>query len=595
MMRTKKTSYLKLFPVPVLFCSSLALAETADPVVITATRTTQTADNTITPMTVITRSEIEQSATSDITDILRFHAGIDIGRNGGPGQQTSIFIRGTDSNHVVVMIDGVKINPGTIGTPAIQNIRPEMIQRIEIIKGPRSTLYGSDAIGGVINIITRKPQKKDIRIKASAGSFKTGAFSFSAHGKASSDIQAGIVLDTLQTDGFPARTTSSINAGYDNKSLQFYLRKKMRRGDIELNHWTSKGNTQYLDFFLNPIDQDYKNSTTSVGIRLVPNNKWSSKLKIAQAKDFIDQSQSSDYAHTSRNSLDWQNDIQLNANNLLTGGVYLSSEKVRALSYGTGINENTTVNAVYFQNNYTTGNHHIVAGLRYTDHENFGGNITGNLEYAYKLTANWTVTSGIATGFHAPDATDRFGFGGNPALNPEESTNTELGLRYQKGPHKAQLNLYNNRIDNLIVYNTTTSTNENLQAARIRGMELSYKFRVKHWLLGVEAVAQDPKNLTNGKQLARRAEQSLSLSAYYNQSKYNLGIQALGVGSRPDSDFSSTINGGYALVNLLGSYRYNKKLTLRGRIENLLDKHYELAANYRTAERSFYAEMSYQF
>lgn len=581
--------------IPVLLASSTCFAETTDPVVITATRTAQTADNTISPVIVITRTEIERSATSDITDLLRIHAGIDIGRNGGPGQQTSIFIRGTDSNHAVIMIDGVKLNPGTIGTPAIQNIRPEMIERIEIVKGPRSTLYGSDAIGGVINIITRRPKARQTNIRAGAGSFNNRSLTVNSHGEVSPGLRAGLVLDALKTDGFPTRSTSGLESAYDNTSLQFYLKKKLAKGDIEFSHWTSTGKTEYLDFFLNPVSQDYRNSTSSIGLNHSMGENWNSKVKIAQMKDFIDQNQGSDYAHTTRNTLDWQNDIQVNANNLFTGGLYLSSEKARAVSFGTILNVDTTVNAAFAQNDFTRGAHHAVTGVRYTDHETFGSNTDWNLEYAYKINSNWTFTSGIATGFRAPDATDRFGFGGNPALKPEESTNKEIGLRYRKGSHKAQINAFHNKIKNLVVYNTTTSLNENLEAARIKGIELSYKYQVKHWALGAEAIVQDPENLTNGKQLARRAERTLALSANYLQPAYNLGLQVVGTSERPDSDFSSTINGGYALVNILGGYQYSKQLTFRGRIENLLDKHYELASTYRTAERSFFAEMNYQF
>ena len=135
-----------------------AMAEEQQPIIVTATRTAQTADETISPVIVISRENLETQTGAEIADILHHYAGIDIGRNGGPGQQTSIFIRGANSNHTLVMIDGININPD-IGNAPLQNIRLDMIERIEIIKGPRSTLYGSQAIGGVINIITRKAKE----------------------------------------------------------------------------------------------------------------------------------------------------------------------------------------------------------------------------------------------------------------------------------------------------------------------------------------------------------------------------------------------------------------------------------------------------
>jgi vitamin B12 transporter len=575
--------------------TSKVLAQTQQPVVITATRTAQTADNTLSPVIVITRDEINNSSVTEITDLLRMHAGIDIGRNGGPGQQTSIFLRGTDSNHTLVMIDGVKINPGTIGTPAIQNIRLDMIQRIEIVKGPRSTLYGSDAIGGVINIITRRPASKEISLIMGGGSFGTANFSLDSHGTLAKDLKGGISISKLNTEGYPTRTTSTIKRGYTNTSLQTYLRKNIGQSSMEINHWVSSGTTEYLDFFLNPIDQDYRNSVSSLSATFNPTTTWSSQLKLSRMKDLIDQNQGSDFAHTDRNVLDWQNNIQVGEVQLITAGITLSREKTRASVFGTGFNEKTAVNAFYIQDDITQGKHHLLAGIRITDHEAFGNHTTGNLEYGYKLNKAWSFTAGTATGFRAPDSTDRFGFGGTPNLDPEESRNIEIGLRYKQGIHRLEVNAFRNDIDNLIVYNTTTSKVENLEQARITGIETIYKVQLNQWAIQAELIAQDPENVTQSKQLARRAKRTVALSANYNHSLYRYGIQILGTSERPDSDFSSTINAGYAVVNLNGVYRLSKNLSLTGKIDNVLDKKYELAANYNSTERSYHAELRYSF
>ena len=156
-------------------------------IVVTATREKQDLERTMAPVLVIDRDEIELSLARDLADLLRFHAGLEISRNGGTGQTTSLFVRGTDSNHVLVMIDGIKINPGTIGGAAIQNIRPDMIQRIEVVKGPRSSLYGSDAIGGVINVITRKA---DGQMEFTAGAGRYGTFDRSATVSWQEDVNA---------------------------------------------------------------------------------------------------------------------------------------------------------------------------------------------------------------------------------------------------------------------------------------------------------------------------------------------------------------------------------------------------------------------
>jgi vitamin B12 transporter len=236
-----------LIGLPAIFLASTvpAHADTEQsPIVVTATRVAQTADETLSSVTVITREEIERSGAHDIADILRFHAGLDIGRNGGPGQQTSLFLRGTDSNHTLILLDGVRINPGTIGGAPLQIINPEMIDRIEIVRGPNSTLYGSDAIGGVIQIFTRRAEK-DHAISATLGQ---GADSAKEAGVSLSHLSGiysfGIDANYQETDGFPTQTASGIDRGHDNASANAHIGINTTAADIELSHWQARGTNQ---------------------------------------------------------------------------------------------------------------------------------------------------------------------------------------------------------------------------------------------------------------------------------------------------------------------------------------------------------------
>ncbi|MCZ6881180.1 MAG: TonB-dependent receptor plug domain-containing protein, partial [Gammaproteobacteria bacterium] len=237
-------------------------------IVVTATREKQTLASTLAPVLVIDREEIELSLARDLADLLRFHAGLEISRNGGTGQTTSVFVRGTDSNHVLVMIDGIKINPGTIGGAAIQNIRPQMIQRIEIVKGPRTSLYGSDAIGGVINVITRKA---DGKVEFTAGAGRYGAYD---RGAAVSWRDEGNALyasfSRFNTDGFPVRTGSNVDRGYDNNSARLQGNTRLGKLDLELSFWQASGTSEYLDFFAQPVSQDYRNQTLTLGLGFAP-------------------------------------------------------------------------------------------------------------------------------------------------------------------------------------------------------------------------------------------------------------------------------------------------------------------------------------
>ncbi|MDH3614758.1 MAG: TonB-dependent receptor plug domain-containing protein, partial [Gammaproteobacteria bacterium] len=172
-MRIKQFAAAAFFLLFVIDTVSAADSATGDTLIVTATRTEIPLHDAIVPVTVITREDIEMSLATDLAELLRFEAGIDIGRNGGPGQSTSIFLRGTESNHTLVLLDGVRINPGTLGGAAIQHIAPEIIERVEIVKGTRSALFGTDAIGGVINIITRRANDAYLESSLGAGSFDT--------------------------------------------------------------------------------------------------------------------------------------------------------------------------------------------------------------------------------------------------------------------------------------------------------------------------------------------------------------------------------------------------------------------------------------
>ena len=278
-------------------------------IIVTATRMEMRADESLSSVIVIDRDQIERSLAADVAELLRFHAGLELGRNGGPGQTTSLFMRGTESNHALVMIDGVEINPGTLGGAALQNISPRLIERIEIVKGPRSSLYGSDAIGGVVNIITRNTDGLEVR--AGGGRYDTREASLSTGlSKANSAVSAS--LSHVSSDGFPTRSESSApDRGYDNQSIGLNANVDLGETGISFRHWQSSGNTEYLDFVLAPVDQDYLNRASAIVLDRQAARNWSTTLTLSEITDDIEQRQSPDFARTDRQTLDWQNDLQL--------------------------------------------------------------------------------------------------------------------------------------------------------------------------------------------------------------------------------------------------------------------------------------------
>ncbi|MBA3564589.1 MAG: TonB-dependent receptor [Gammaproteobacteria bacterium] len=573
-----------------------------DEIVVTATRTEIARDRSLAPVIVIGREEIERSLALDIAELLRFHAGLDVARSGGPGQATSLFIRGADSNHTLVLMDGVEINPGTLGGAALQNISPDIVERIEIVKGPRSSLYGSEAIGGVVNIITREaPAGRALTGNAGGGRYDTREASFTTGmnvDNASLDLSAA----WLTTDGYPTLRANDVDRGYDHLSLNLDAGVSVGRFAASLRHWQAEGTNEYSDFLGAPVDQDYANRATAIELAGQATEIWSPRLNLSRAVDDIEQNQSMDFVTTRRDTLDWQNDLTLGDVQLIVAGLYVSREETAAVFFGTPLEERageghvaTDVRALFIEDHIEVGRHGVVLAARYTDHETFGAETTWNAEYGLELDADTRLTFGTGTGFRAPDSVDRFGFGGNPDLEPERSRNFEVGLRHSLDAHqRLTLNLFHNEIDDLIEFVTLSADpfigeNRNIEQARIRGVEAGYELRGDPWRLRVAATVQDAQNLTEDTRLIRRARRSLTFSVGRAFGSHELGLDMLATGDREDFGLPMSVElGGYVLANLTGRFALGEQWGLRAKVENLLDADYETVSGFNSASRGVY-------
>ena len=487
-------------------------------------------------------------------------------------------------------MDGVRINPGTIGGAAVQNIAPDVIERVEIVKGARSALYGTDAIGGVINIITRRAHEGYVEGALGAGSFasQSGNFSAGAHGTSG---EFGVNLNWEATDGYAPRTDSDVRRGYDNLSASLYGARRVGANEISLRHWRGEGNTEYLDFFLSPVDQDYLTAVTALGLNTKTSANGNSKLLVSFMEDEVLQQQTPDFVSSERISLDWQYSHAFE-DHTLTGGIYAVREDAGSMSFGTGFDERTDVRAAFIQDQATFGRHKGFVALRLTDHENFGQHTTWNAEYAFELNADWSISAGLGHAFRAPDATDRFGFGGRPDLDPELADEAQLGLRYAPGgPHSATLELYANDIDDLIEFDFETFTLQNIDKAEIRGVQLGYEYRGEHFIVRADVVRQRADNAITRARLLRRAEESATLSYTHAIGVHRLGLSILASGDR--EDFGGVVLPGFVVANVTGQMQLGADWQLNARIENLLDTEYQTAASYRMHERTGFHELKY--
>jgi vitamin B12 transporter len=564
-------------------------------VVVTATRTPEEVDEVLAPTIVITREELAKNLSVDVAEMLRMHAGIELGRTGGAGQPTSIFIRGANSSHTLVLIDGIRINPGTFGTASLQNIPPDTIERIEIVKGPRSTLYGSDAIGGVINIITRKPGTDGIDADARVGygSFNTRHLSGSIDATGGPG-NIGVNASRVASDSFPTRTASQIDSPYDNTVVGAHAGANLGSVALKTRFYQAEGTSDYLNSPTVPVSQDFLDRVIAVEAATTFGESWSTRLVLSRFDDSIEQNQpltfipgEMDYLSTKRHTIDWQNDFTLFENDRLTVGAMYSDEDAHALSFGTLFDQNTTIANFYAQNNWSNESHALLLGAGYTDYNTFGTHTTWNADYGFKFHEHFRLVASVGTAFRAPSATDLFGFGGNPNLKPEESQNAELSLRYKLERHSFAVSAFQNDIDELIAFDNATFTVRNIAEVRIRGYEVSYAYTADSWRVHAEAIHQDPRDHVTDQLLLRRAQVSVTAGYAQTFGRFDVGLDALYSGTRKDFGIPNAIDlDSYVLANVNCRYKFTDKLSLLVQIDNVTNTQYQIANGYNTADRS---------
>ncbi|MDE2235897.1 MAG: TonB-dependent receptor [Gammaproteobacteria bacterium] len=600
------------FSCPVLGDSVVDLG---GPITVTATRTGLSPDQEVAPVVVITARQIQMSGALTIGTLLQQYAGFDVASNGGPGQPTSLFLRGTNSNQTLVMINGVKINPADGSGAALQNIHLSDIERVEIVKGPRAALYGSDAIGGVINIITKQAgQGTHYGAYMGAGRYATydngGHFDYGR-----GDSSAGLSIDDYHTDGFPAVAGSNIDNGNTDRTWNAYGSTRLAGMDVDVKHWQSTGYTQYMGFALTPpyelmpLEENYQNQASSLDLSGNPASGWRSDLNLSHMLDETDQLQADpynpvpapDFVHSQRNVADWQNDILLGKYQLLTAGWYFEQQHASSSSFGLSYDVPDRINAVYLEDDFSYGPQRLVAALRNTNDQVFGNHLTWNADYGYDLTEGTRLIAGAGTGFRAPSATELYGFGGNPNLQPETSRNLELGVHQKIGTDQSlSLSIFRNNLDNLIQFVTTPANlngeNENIASARIRGLEAGYQLSHGSWYWHSSVIFQQPENLDNGTLLLRRSERTLTTMLTWSGEDTSLGVHLIATGPRNDLDFNSgapVTDAGYVLVGVTLREKFSHGIAVTGSLENLLDTQYQTAAGYNTPGRSLFVRLEY--
>jgi vitamin B12 transporter len=572
-------------------------------VIVVASRVAQSPENVIGDVTVINREEIERAGQSTFIELLQAQPGIEISSKGGAGQQSSVFLRGTNSNQVVVLIDGIRIGSATSGSTAFANLPLAQIERIEILRGPATSLYGQDAVGGVIQIFTKQGEgSPQFNAAVGYGSYNTDKLAAGFGGNIK-NTQFSLAVSQMHTKGFSAlKTNIGINNdpdAYRNLAFSGSLSKKIAEGhELGLQLLSSDGRSSYDGPFNNFSNYS---DMSAVSYSLFSKNQisanWKSSLRVGQGND----EDNSYYASgafgvseykTKQKQLSWQNDI-----NLPLGNVTLLYDRLeQKLLSNTAFNQ-TTRNTDGFLVAYlaSINGHSLQANLRTDKSSQFGRNNTGSIGYGYKLTNNWRITGSYGTAFKAPtfndlyypsyfDASDPdYDYEGcdcwvaqsDPNLKAEKSKNIEASLRYQGTNNELSATLYNNQIGNFIALNQSYfPINVN---AKITGLTLAASQNWHDWQLKTSLDIQSPENNDTGKLLPLRARRHGVINLGKSWGKWNVSSELIASSTRYNDANNSTRISPYAIVNMTADYRIDDSWRLQGRVNNLLDKNYALA------------------
>jgi vitamin B12 transporter len=598
--------------------ASVALADaTAPSVVVTATRLPQPIASALSDVRVIDAEQIREAGAMSLVELLQVQAGVEIASNGGPGQTSNVFIRGTNANHVVVLVDGVRINSATSGTTAFEHLPLAQIERIEVLRGPGSSLYGADAIGGVIQIFTRKGEYSQARI--GFGTDRTAEVS-AGLGRRFGDSRMTLQAGYRRTDGFSAssnaKAANTDDDGFRNANVGGSLSHEWARGQqLELRGFASRSTTHFDDVrFLPPTytltdEKDGVSRQRLSALTLESRNQvtqnWHSLVRLSRTAD---RSRSTGFDlsvfNTRQDQFTWQNDFTLPVGTLAAGVEWRREEVDGTVAF---TQDSRIVRSVFGSYAAGIGAHKVEASLRHDENSQFGKHDTGRLAYGYQLAPAWRVSAAAGTAFKAPTFNDLYWpedfanfFVGNPTLRPERSRSVETALRYDDGTHRAGLTLFRNRVRDLIGYDSQSVapfllTTVNVNRALIRGATLDAAHVTPLWNARAEWTWQDPEDADTGHVLARRARHFGSASANWTPGPWRAGIELVGSGERFNSlsNAAGTRMGGYALVNLRAGYALTPELTLSARVNNVADKHYELIQGYNTPGRQFFVALEY--
>lgn len=584
--------------------SSLVAAQTTNlnEVLVTASRTAQSVDETLASVTLITRKEIERSQAITVAEILQKTPGVMITNSGGIGKSSSIYLRGTSTKNLLILIDGIRVGSATLGQVSVEDLNLSQVERIEIVRGPRSSLYGSDAAGGVIQIFTRRGAGKlTPSFTISAGSDGTSSAEIGLQG-GDDNRWFNVTASGITTDGFDSKTTGDVDDdGYHNQGLQLKLGQRFDGGH-ELEGFFSITDAE------NEYDgrSDRSDTLTKVmGARgsIAVSDMWLVNLSAGRSwnktKAFSGNTFKSRF-ETVRDSFTIQNDVLISDDNQFIFGVDYLNDKIA--SSNTYDEEQRYNWAGFAQYQLALGQSDLQFSIRRDENEQFGSHTTGGVAWGIPLNDSLKLVASYGTAFKAPSFNDlyypldAYGYQGNADLVPEESDTFELSLRGNVEQLNWQASLYQTHFENMITWSSRTSP-ENVDKARIRGLELSADYQWQQWLLSGNVSFINPENRSGankGNRLARRADRIANINLDRDFGALTLGATLHAEGRRYTSDSNTSSLEGFGTVDLRAAYQLAPAWQVRAKLSNLLDKQYQTISGYNQAGSTALFTLAYQ-
>jgi vitamin B12 transporter len=580
-----------------------------DEIVVTPTRTAQRLDKSLAAVTVLTRADIEAAGAPDLPALLAGQAGVEIAQTGTLGAQSAIRIRGSESDQVLILVDGVRIASATAGASALEHILLTDVERVEIVRGNVSSVYGSDAIGGVVQVFTRKGRGKPaatVDVTLGSDAYQRLHAGYGGEVAPGVRIQFGVArtLDGGQSAGDPARmpapfvfTAQDVDDD-DTRNTSFNARLDHQLSDRlswGLTAWRSASNVDFDGAFQNHLVQTV--SAYRIHVSGQPHTGWTSQLSLGRGEDDLHSDLNGTPTGVFR-TVNWQGTWE-NSLDLGPGALRLGLESLHQMldSDGGYTADSRRVASVFAAYGGSLDAHDWDLSLRRDDYSDVGAATTGRVAYGYALNPAWRVAAALATAFKAPTFNELYSpFGGNPDLDPERQKSAEISVSYSRAGQRIALTAFETRTEDLINFLPPSFTAVNVDEARNRGAELTWNGR----LMGLSARAtftvQNPEDASTGLGLLRRADQFGSLALSDRRGIWGWQAELVASGPRPDIDattFARTTVPGYAVLNLGVDMRPAPDWRLAARLLNAFDKDYALVDGYLPQERAVRLELAW--